>query len=134
MRFVVAVAAVIVRGAEVLAMRRAPDKDAGPGLWETVSGRVEIDEDPLMAIAREIDEETGLEVRIDPRPIDAYAARRGDAPMVVVVYRAEHVAGEVVRSEEHDQHLWCTPAEFRKRSTLNRLADAIDRAITRDEA
>ena len=38
--FIVAVAAIVVRSGTVLAMRRAPHKDAGPGLWETLSGRV----------------------------------------------------------------------------------------------
>jgi ADP-ribose pyrophosphatase YjhB (NUDIX family) len=128
--FVVAVAAVIVKEDRVLAMRRAPDKDAGAGLWETLSGRVEIDEDPREAIAREILEESGLEVDLDERPIDCYAARRGDDPMIVIVYRATWRAGEVQRSPEHDAHAWWTPAEFRQRSMLPRLADAVDRAIT----
>lgn len=128
-RFVLAVAAVIIKARRVLAMRRAPHKDAGAGLWETLSGRVERDEQPLDAVLREINEESGLEVRLDPRPVDAYVARRGDAPMVVIVYRAEWVAGEVRRSSEHDAHAWWTPAEFRERSSLGRLADAIDRAM-----
>ena len=50
--------------------RRFAAKDAGAGLWETVSGRVEADEAPLDAIAREVREETGLVVAIDPRPGD----------------------------------------------------------------
>lgn len=126
--FVVAVAAVIFRGERVLAMRRAPHKDAGPGLWETLSGRVEPGEQPIDAIAREIDEECGLEVRIDPRPVDAYTATRRDEPMLVIVYRAEWIAGEVRRSDEHDAHAWWTPGELRANTTLVRLADAVDRA------
>lgn len=129
MSFVVAVAAVVTQGERVLAMRRAAHEDAGAGLWETMSGRVEIDEEPLDAIAREIDEECGLEVEIDPRPVDAYAARRNEAPMIVIVYRARVVRGEVCRSDEHDAHDWLTPEEFRARTTLARLADAVDRAV-----
>ena len=128
--FVVAVAAVVFKGERVLAMRRAATKDAGAGLWETLSGRLEPDEQPLAALAREIEEESGLEVTIDPRPVDAYVARRGDLPMLLVVYRAEWVRGEVRRSDEHDAHGWWTPAEFRARSSLTRLADAIDRAAS----
>jgi 8-oxo-dGTP diphosphatase len=128
MRFVVAVAAVIFKEGRVLAMRRSPHKDAGPGLWETLSGRLEPGEEPLEAIAREIDEECGLEVSIDPRPVDAYTSARKGEPMVVVVYRAEWRGGEVRRSDEHDAHEWLTPAEMRARSTLTRLVDAIDRA------
>lgn len=127
-RQVVAVAAVIFRSGAVLAMRRAATKDAGAGLWETVSGRVEEDEDPLHAMMREIAEETGLEVTIDPRPVDAYAARRADAPMTVIVYRADWVSGEVRQSAEHDTHAWWTPEEFAANSSLHRLAQAVKRA------
>jgi 8-oxo-dGTP pyrophosphatase MutT (NUDIX family) len=128
--FVVAVAAVIVRAdGRVLAMRRSANKDAGAGLWETTSGRVAPDEPLEEAMQREIREETSLEVRLHPRPVDAYVARRGDAPMCVIVYRADHVAGDVVRSDEHDAHAWLTPAELRATTTLTRLADAVDRAV-----
>jgi 8-oxo-dGTP pyrophosphatase MutT (NUDIX family) len=127
-RFVVAVVAVICREGRVLAMRRAADKDAGAGLWEALSGRVEGGEQPIDAVAREIAEECGLEVRIDPRPVDAYAARRGEEPMVVIVYRADWVAGEVRRSEEHDAHAWWTPEVFERETTLARLAEAVGRA------
>lgn len=128
--FVVAVAAVIVRAdGRVLAMQRSARKDAGAGLWETVSGRVAPDEPLEEAMLREIREETGLEVRLTPRPVDAYVARRGARPMCVVVYRADHVAGEVARSDEHDDHAWLTPASFRATTTLTRLADAVDRAL-----
>jgi 8-oxo-dGTP pyrophosphatase MutT (NUDIX family) len=128
--FVVAVVAVIVRAdGRVLAMRRSPEKDAAPGAWETISGRVEPDEALLDAVAREIREEAGLDVRLHPRPVDAYVARRNDRPMCVIVYRADHLAGEAVRSTEHDAHAWMTPAEIRGATPFARLADAIDRAI-----
>lgn len=129
-RQVVAVAAVVFRDGKVLAMRRAATKDAGAGLWETLSGRVESGEDPLHACMREIAEEAGIEVLIEPRPVDAYAARRGEAPMTVIVYRADWVSGEVRRSEEHDEHAWWAPEEFAQHSTLHRLAQAVHRAAT----
>ena len=133
--FVVAVAAVIVRAdGRVLAMRRSARKDAGAGLWETMSGRVAPDEPLEEAILREIGEETGLEVRLCPRPVDAYVTRRGDRPMCVVVYRADYVAGDVIRSEEHDAHAWWTPAELRQATTIARIADAVDRALAAQAA
>ena len=123
--FVAAVAALIFREGRVLAMRRSQSKDVGAGLWETVSGRIAPGEQPLEALEREIAEETALEVRIDPRPVDAYTMRRGDRPMLVVLYRCDWVSGEVRRSEEHDDHAWWTPDEFEAHSTLDRLARAI---------
>ncbi|MDQ3037837.1 MAG: NUDIX domain-containing protein [Myxococcota bacterium] len=128
-RFVVAVVGVIVRGDRVLAMRRAATKDAGAGVWETCSGRLEPDEDPGVAIAREIVEETALEVRVEVRPVDAYVMRRGALPMAVIVYRADWIAGEVQRSDEHDAHAWWTLAELDASPMPRRLIDAVRRAL-----
>lgn len=124
----VAVAAIVFRNERVLAMRRSQKKDQGAGLWETLSGRVEPGEEPLAAVKREIAEECGLDAVVDERPVTAYAAKRGDVPMTVLVFRATSEHGDVAMSEEHDDFVWCTPNEFRERSTLTRLADAIDLA------
>jgi 8-oxo-dGTP pyrophosphatase MutT (NUDIX family) len=125
---IVAVAIAIFRGDRVLAMRRATGRDAGAGLWETISGRIAPGEEPLAAIEREVREECGLEVRLDPRPVEAYAARRGERPMTVIFFRGAHVSGEVVRSEEHDDHAWLTIDELAERTTLVRLVEAVRRA------
>ena len=130
-RHIVAVAVVVRRGERMLALRRAATKDAGPGLWEAVSGRIEIDENPLDAAAREVQEETGLEVVVDPRPITAYEARRIGEPMIVIVYGADHVAGEVRLSDEHDDFAWLTVDAFATRSTLERLVAAARIALGR---
>lgn len=127
--FVAAVSIVVRRDHEMLALRRSVDAEAGPGLWEVVSGRIEPDEAPLDAAMREVQEETGLTVAIDPRPVTAYVARRIDAPMIVVVYRADHVAGSVRTSAEHDDWAWMRPAAFAERSTLDQLVAAVQRAF-----
>ena len=123
----VAAAAIIVKAEAVLALRRAPHKP-GAGLWETVSGRILPGEDPLAAVAREVAEECGLTVRIAPRPVDAYAASREGAPMVVICYRAEYVRGRVRRSEEHDAHRWLTVEALGALDCPPRLLEAIRRA------
>jgi 8-oxo-dGTP diphosphatase len=126
---VVAVAALVLREGRVLAMRRAPTNTAGPGLWETVSGRVEQGEQPWDAVAREIAEESGLSVQVEVRPFDAYAATRRGRPMVVVVYRARHLAGEVRLSGEHDAYAWLDAEAFAARSTLPPLVRAVRKAL-----
>jgi 8-oxo-dGTP diphosphatase len=127
---IVAVAGLVVRGTRVLALRRAATNPAGPGLWETVSGRVERGEEPGAALAREIAEETALEVRVEERPWDAYAALRRGEPMIVVLYRARYLRGEVRLSHEHDVFAWLSAAEFRERSSLGPLCRAVDSALS----
>lgn len=112
-----AIAVVIFYDHKVLAMRRSQQKDAGPGLWEAVSGRVEKGEEPFYAAHREVLEETGLKVSLDPRPITTYAATRLTQPMVVIVYRGESSNTIVRRSEEHDAHEWLTPECFSKKNS-----------------
>lgn len=129
--FIVAVAALIYRQGRVLAMRRSPQRDAGPGLWETLSGRIMPGEEPLEAMRRELFEEAGLQdgvdLRLDPRPVEAYSTTRAGEPMVLIIYRAEYLSGEVTRSDEHDAHAWLTPAEFAACSSLHKLVTAVQR-------
>jgi 8-oxo-dGTP pyrophosphatase MutT (NUDIX family) len=126
---VVAVAGLVLRDGQVLAMRRSPNNSAGPGLWETVSGRVEQGEQPAAAAAREIAEESGLAVEIEARPFDAYAATRKGKPMIVILYRARYLAGEVKLCPEHDAYAWLTAEAFAARSTLTPLVQAVGRAL-----
>jgi len=120
----VAVTVLIFRDGRMLPMRRSSSQDAGPGLWEGVSGRVRAGEDPIAAAKREVVEETGLDVDIRTRPLVSYAAlRRGD-PMTVIVFVGDHRNGEVELSEEHDDFRWCTKAELSELGVPVRLADA----------
>lgn len=57
------VGAVIVRDDHVFAVQRGPDK-ALPGLWEFPGGKVERDESPRAALARELREELLCDVRV----------------------------------------------------------------------
>lgn len=113
----------------VLALRRAPSNLAGPGLWETVSGRVEQGEEPWDALRREIVEESGLEVALESRPWTAYAATRRGQPMIVILYRARYLAGEVTLSDEHDAFAWLSATEFAERSSLRPLCVAVASAL-----
>lgn len=124
----VAVTVLVFRGDRVLCMCRAAIDDAAPGLWEGVSGRVEAAEEPLHAARREVIEETGLGVRVHPRPIDTYAASRRGEPMTVIVFRADYEEGEVVLSSEHDAYRWCALPELSALGVPPRLIEAARRA------
>ena len=125
---IVAVAVVVVEAGKLLALRRSKKKDAGAGLWEVVSGRVREHEEPLVAAVRETREETGFEIEIVKRPVDCYAAKRGDDPMIVIVYAALVIGGQFQRSHEHDDHRWVDVAGFAALGAPTRLVDAVRHA------
>ncbi len=118
-------------GLRVLSLRRAMTKDASPGVWETLSGRIEIGEQPQAAIMREILEESGIEVEIEQRPVAAYHAWRLDRPMIVIQYRARWVSGEVRLSDEHDAWAWLDAQGFAARCPIPELVHAVE-SVLRD--
>jgi 8-oxo-dGTP diphosphatase len=87
----VAVGAVVRRGDEVLLIRRA--RGAAVGQWSIPGGRVEFGEALKAAVAREVLEETGLEVRVGR--FLGWAERIGDDPgpyhYVILDFAAEPV-------------------------------------------
>lgn len=123
--FVGAVCALVRRDDRILGMKRSSTKDAAPDIWEAVSGRLEPGEDPLEGVIREIREETGLVVRVDPRPWAAFTTDRAGVPMIIVYYVATWIAGEVRVSEEHSEARWLTAAEFAKLTPIPHLAQAV---------
>src|SRR5919109_2433206 len=87
----VAVGAVVQRGDEVLLIRRA--RGTAVGQWSIPGGRVEFGEGLKAAVAREVREETGLEVRVGR--FLGWAERIGDDPgpyhYVILDFAAEPV-------------------------------------------
>ncbi len=123
-RCVAAVLLFAFRGDRFLALRRSPANESAPGLWEGISGRVEPGEQPLETARREVREESGLTVEIEPRPVTAYVAKRNQDDMLVVVYRGRAPSGEVVLSDEHDASAWMTPREFAEACASALLVEA----------
>jgi len=128
---IAAVSVFVFRGDRMLALRRSAHSDAAAGAWDAVSGRLRAGEHPRDAAVRESREETGLEVLPDDTPLVAYTARRAEAPMLVVAYRAESGPGEVTISAEHDEFAWMTVDEFARACRFPLLVDAARRAALR---
>jgi 8-oxo-dGTP diphosphatase len=127
--FVGAVCALVRRDGRILSMRRALSKDASPGVWEALSGRIEPGEEPLEAVRREIQEECGLSVRVHERPISSHCSERAGIPMLIVYYLADWLEGEVRISEEHDAFEWLEADEFARRSPIVPLGRAVRKAL-----
>lgn len=131
--FVAAVCALVRKDGRILSMRRSLSKDASPGIWEALSGRIEPGESPLAAVAREIQEESGLQVDIQPRPLSAHTSERAGIPMLIVYYLADWRSGEVRLSEEHDAFEWLDAPGFAARTPIAPLAEAVRQVLSGPE-
>jgi 8-oxo-dGTP diphosphatase len=103
----VVVGAAIVRGGRVLAARRTAPASAA-GRWEFPGGKVEPGETDADSLVREVDEELGVQIRVD-----RWLA--GEQPVgeryLLRVAAATLVGGEPTPTE-HDRVRWLGAAEL----------------------
>lgn len=103
----------IERDGSFLALRR--NQDPFRGRWNTPGGFVEPGEAGPEAIAREVREETALEIETE-RVIGIYASAYGDEenaePIFDVAYLCRVVGGELEVSDESSESEWFPLAEF----------------------
>ncbi|HLB51143.1 nucleotide exchange factor GrpE [Candidatus Peribacteria bacterium RIFCSPHIGHO2_02_FULL_52_16] len=89
------------------------------GAWEFVGGRIHEGESTVDALAREIAEEIGGSVDYGITGIvamrDPYATKRGTT-LTLVGYLMYYAGGDIVLSDEHEDHRWQTAEEIAQRA------------------
>lgn len=98
-----------------------------PGSWETVHGRMELEESPEQAAVREVREETGLEVdrlySITCQPFYLHAL--GIVQMAVVFAAFVREGADVALGDEHQRYEWLSMAAASSRFTWPREREAL---------
>ncbi|MCI0545799.1 MAG: NUDIX hydrolase [Candidatus Rokubacteria bacterium] len=129
----VGVGAVVLDGERVLLVRRGAPPS--PGRWSIPGGLVHLGERLEAAVAREVEEETGLAVRVIDicGVIDRVVQDGGGAgPVryhyVIVDYLAEPVGGVLRAGDDAAEARWVPLADLARIETTDGLADMIDRA------
>ena len=109
-RVVVAVkAAILGPSGRYLAVQRSAQDDIGAERWEFPGGKLEFGETLEAAVAREVQEETGLAVEIDRL---LYASTFWTQParqVVLLTYLARSQSETVALSSEHTAYRWLPP-------------------------
>jgi len=106
-------AALIRDGAGRLLLQRVLPGKPHAGRWEFPGGKVEAEENPRVALCREIAEELGLTLDAAALTPVGFAdeSRRGDAPAIVLIlYACVGWSGEP-QSREGQAWGWFAPAE-----------------------
>lgn len=98
--------------------------------WELPGGQVELGEDAISALRREVAEESGCAVEPE-RLIGVYPRLAPPPEMLVLFFRCRHISGEPRAAEtEISEARWCTREEAlrlaTRPTTASRLADALE--------
>lgn len=112
--FRVAVKAFIVRNNKLFIMKRESKDIQSPNIWEIPGGRLELGENPIKGIVREIKEETNLDVwPIMPLNIRHFT-RKDNQIITMIIFLCRLDSGQLKISEEHTDARWIdiNQAEF----------------------
>ena len=122
-----AVSASIFRDGKILLVRRA--YPPGKGLYSLPGGRVEFGESLHTALAREVDEETGLRIEIVglARWREVLPAA-GGGHYVILSFAARWIGHEPVLNDEHDDFKWLVPDALGDLQVTDGLPEVIEAA------
>jgi 8-oxo-dGTP diphosphatase len=103
------VAAVIEKDGRVLIARRREETSFG-GYWEFPGGKVEDDESPEIALAREILEEMGVKIQVKDL-LQSVAYHHPPVSLELLAYRADLVTHDF-KLIDHDEIRWAAPSDL----------------------
>lgn len=107
------VAAMIRKGDELLVGQR-PENNSLPGLWEFPGGKIESGESPEVALARELEEELGIDATIGDLKISCTHSF-GEVNILILFYEVKYWKGEP-RPKHHLMLEWVTPEQLAQRN------------------
>ena len=140
--FEIAITAIICKEDKYLITRRSMEKRRFPGKWVVPGGHLETSDYTShpkesehywynvleKALAREVKEETGLEIENVHYVTSLATVHEGQdgAPSLVISCLADWKSGEIVlQQEEADKFEWVTPEEAKKYDLIDGILDEI---------
>jgi len=97
----VAVNAFLIKDNQFLLLKR----NDPPLIWGPPGGKLEINEDPILGLKREVKEETGLIIEVI-MPVTTWFGSFNNKEIFAVDYLCSYKSGEIKLSAEHNSYKW----------------------------
>lgn len=123
--FVIASHAIIKHEDKVLVTRRAVSDKYMSGFWDFPGGTLKIGETPVENIVREVQEETGLAVKIlGLDHVFTNLEQAAEIQFFQILFNCEYIGGEITLSAtEHDEYRWVTLTELEDMQLIHFVED-----------
>ncbi|OGJ20411.1 hypothetical protein A3K73_00160 [Candidatus Pacearchaeota archaeon RBG_13_36_9] len=98
-------------------MKRASNDAQKPDIWEIPGGRLDLGEDPILGLMREIREETGLYIK-PLCPMSVRHFKRDDEQLItMLVFFCRRMNGYLKLSIEHSEYEWINVKKAKEKLT-----------------
>jgi 8-oxo-dGTP diphosphatase len=118
-----------------LVLRRSPLKKYAPGVVHPVGGKVDLGENPYTAAVREVEEETGVQiknVRLEAVVQELTPVKGERYNWLIFHFSADYDSGDVIATEEGEL-VWLTADEMRNEKLFPSVTLLIDHMLNREK-
>jgi 8-oxo-dGTP diphosphatase len=105
----IAVNAFLIYDDKFLLLKRANK----PFIWGPPGGKLQIDEDPIVGLQREVREETNLQINVF-QPVTTWFGSFNDVPLLSVDYLCTSEKNTVIFSSEHTDYRWLSLDDLKR--------------------
>ena len=93
---------------QILLAKRSLFKTHAPGVWENLSGAIEMGEQPVEALKRELAEEIGAKVKYQVGPVynTFYGKLQNDRHFIGISFLCHYLSGNITLNQEHTDYQW----------------------------
>ena len=109
----IAVNAFLVKENKFLLLKR----NDPPLIWGPPGGKLEINEDPILGLIREVKEETDLDIEVI-MPVTTWFGEFNGKKILAIDYLCYYEKGEIKLSSEHNSYKWLSLADLQKNKEI----------------
>lgn len=124
----IVVSGLLINQNKALLIKRSLDEQFLPNYYELPGGKVDFAEDPELALKREFQEETGLEIEIIRLfATQSYLMENNNRHTVEIFYQVKLIGNEqkITLSPDHSDYQWLTSEEINQHQITPELKHRI---------